>query len=250
MKQMVEKPKLLKEYCDFFNTLVNTAKEKAKDKKNIGLFVGGSPTIVNPGEYTKEDGIIFAQWIKLINDTDADLELIQPFFAIKEIRAATDSFDFSTVPWSLNCGAGKGSVSMTCDGKVLSCHRFFRQSINEDNENIAINSYSTSEKEKRNKDYDRLNYLNSLMHNYPESLRYNFDIMAMTMAKYDQIEKEYLYDRNLRMTLFLFTHSCFCPLGQAEETTNILFYTPSYLRLWGNGAVKELIRYALKKGII
>ena len=172
MKKMVEQPSLLEDYCNFFDTLEKTAYNKVKNKEKVKLYLGGSPTLVDPGEHTIEDGKIFAQWLKLINDTDSPIDLRQPFFALREMSWVRDDFDYSTKPWVLNCGAGRGSVAMTCDGEVFSCHRFFKDSITNDSENIAINSYSTLKEKIKDNDYSRLNYLNSLLHNYHLMLHY------------------------------------------------------------------------------
>jgi hypothetical protein len=72
MKKMLDEPKLLKEYFNFFEDLENTIAEKSKGKEKLDAHPRGWPTLVLPGEYTSENGKDYARWIKLLWNSKID----------------------------------------------------------------------------------------------------------------------------------------------------------------------------------
>lgn len=251
MGKMAENVELIQEYFDFFNNLKNNANELAKNNSHIILDLLGAPTVVDPGFHTVEDGKNFAKFVKALRTNKFNNEILfnQPFKFV-QISNLKSNYNYLFNPYALTCGAGKGGIAMNHEGKVFNCHRFFRNSYIEDTSHPAVEAYTTLGKKSFKEDYERFKYISKLPHNFIDSYREYFNALAIPMAKYHQINFEYFNNEEARTWLFAFVSGVFCHLGQAEETKETFFYTPSYLRFFGNGAVEELIKYGYEKGLI
>ena len=252
MKKMAEDVSLIQGYFDFFHELQNRATELAKDNKHIKLDLLGSPTVVDPGFHTVEDGKAFAAWVKALRVNKFENEILfnQPFKFIKYSQFRDENYNYINHPMLLTCGAGKGSLAVNHEGKVFNCHRFFRNSYLSDTSDSVIRAYTTLDVDSFQDDYRRFKYISRLPHDYIDSYRYYMDVLAIPMAKCHQIDFKYFDNAQARTWLFAFISGVFCHLGQAEETKETFFYTPSYLRFFGNGAVEELLKYGYEKGIL
>lgn len=240
MKDMIENPNLMKEYFDFFNDF-----KKRENKNNfIKTYFQFRPTLVIPGYYTKEDGIIFAKWLaKIIKfnkiykmDTIQTIDRIRPLKEYDNELIMTESF---------GCGAGKGSIMVNADGDLFVCHQLARFACYEDErkDNILINQYSTLNGTSK----ALMKYNSKAVHAFESNYYENFKSVAKLMAKAGLIEPIYEYDLQAIQLLFLMSSAFFCFISYAEETKDPFFVSPSALSLFGNGAAELLYYYSQTK---
>ena len=242
MKQMVKNEQLLNEYFNFFKEIKENAENKIKNKNKIFLGLNGYPTLVLPGEYTSEDGKIYAKWIRAINKTS--IIHSQPFRNFDALNRSTDYFELID---RVSCGAGYASMVLNADGDIISCHQLARYSSYdiEKRQVPIIQAHSTLTGESVNK----VEYNVNLIHYYDKNLFQYFEIMAIALAKAGQIEPIYLTNREARKFLYLFVSCAYCFAGQGEETQEPFIFSPSLIRLFGNGAAEMLFKYGVDKNL-
>lgn len=247
MKKMLDEPKLLKEYFNFFEDLENTIAEKSKGKEKLDAHPHGWPTLVLPGEYTSEDGKNYARWIKLLWDSKIDKKFShnQPFRIINTMSRSIDTWELNE---RVTCGAGASSIVLNADGAIISCHQLGKYSSypTEKCQVPIVQSHSTLTGESINK----VEYTMNLLHAYDRNLFSYFEIMAIELAKAGQIESIYLTNQEARKLLYLFVTCAFCFAGQGEETQEPFIFSPSLIRFFGNGAAEMLFLYGQDQNLI
>ena len=241
IKEMYYDSNLMKQYFDFFNTFKREKETKSNFVKTCFLF---RPTLVIPGYYTKEDGIIFAKWIaKIIKyNKKYQMDTIQTIDRIKPLKEYQDELIMTE---SFGCGAGKGGIMVNADGDLFVCHQLARFACYEDErkDNILINQYSTLNGTSKT----LMKYNSKAVHAYEANYYENFKSMAKLMAKAGLIEPIYKYDLQAIQLLFLISSAFFCFISYSEETKDPFFVSPSALSLFGNGAAELLYYYSQMK---
>ena len=236
--------KLIEWYCLFDNLY---EKYKDIDRKDYELNFLGYPTVVNPDIYTIDDGKEFASFIKNIASLDISYFknyehplILQPLACFRE---PVFGIDLDTQRGYGACSAGRGSLSFDKDGNIHSCHRFFNYMPCPEDGLDVIQSYF---KVSSDKQIARMNMLNHFYHSNFYCRFEFFKIVANAMANYGQIDKIYLNDTTNLLLLFCSIESIMCHYGQAEETKDPIIAQTGYIKLLGNGALQELMRYVEK----
>ena len=242
MKQMIENEELLNEYFNFFKEIKETAIKKIEGKNKIRLGLNGYPTLVLPGEYTSEDGKVYAKWIQSLNKTD--IKHLQPFRNFDVLSNSVNNFELTD---KVTCGAGHSSMVLNADGDIISCHQLARYSSynNEKRQIPIIQAQSTLTGESTAK----VEYNVNLIHYYEKNLFQYFEIMTIALAKSGQIESIYLTNQEARKFLYLFVTSSYCFASQGEKSQEPFIFIPSLIRLFGNGAAEMLLKYGINKNL-
>lgn len=224
------------EFYDFFNNIKIECASLNKSER-ISTPCLAMPTLVVPHYHTIKDGYILRDFIRNIYDIDKYES--QLFFQVLEhITLREEGFI------KYLCSAGLGSLSVDYEGNIYGCHSIYPQAFNGENEkSIKIAHTSLVNKNKRLIQNNEL-----LPHFYIESREAFMDILIFQMALSGQIERDYLSDFKKRELLKACVNSLYCQYGHLSTTKSIWIPTTSYFKLFGNGAMEELVRYNEKWG--
>lgn len=239
-------------YFDFLDEIQAKAEQLIGDNKtirNCQLF--SSPTLVNPGYYTIEDGKYFAEWIKMLPRVNREKWVSQrkhiPLF-YQCVNALIDMIDqenpYLNTYNRFSCSSGKSNYTIDWDGTLYACNRLARNAAlnDEDKYKGAMIANSTIDHPK-GATWLKRTYAMSVYHNDIASRKAFFDSVVLMMAKSGQIDKKYLDDAEARLILFYMITGINCHIGTEEDHTGNPFVPcASYLRLLGNGA-KEALEY-------
>lgn len=232
---------LLHGYFQFFDKLQSDM--LARNKNNhIKLELNQRPTLVNPGHHTVEDGRTFAEFIhniSLIDDSQFEYMkhplIIQPLRGILDGLKINNHVNYSH--WGV-CSAGRYTANIDCNGNLFSCHALFSRSyIGKDS--VITAAHTTVQED----DASRLQYVDLLWQEYPESRRKFCEVIIDSLASYGQIDKCYLTDKRMKKLLFYALGGVYCHYGHIDTTKSIWAFTTSQLKYFGNGAVQEILRY-------
>ena len=199
------------------------------------LFLLANPTIANPEEYSVQDGKNFAKYIKNINSLD--LTKLNHYKHRDLYAASLENIRNSINNISLCC-AGRSGYGIDKDGMIYICHRDFTLPVVEE---IINNRMAKTPKE-----FSKMNHLCQIFHSDSQSRYYFFKIIAFTLSKYGQIDKKYLMDELSLQYLFKIVNHYMCAFGQIDYTKELFVFYTGYLKLIGNGAEEELIKYFYK----
>ncbi|MCJ7450679.1 MAG: radical SAM protein [Candidatus Nanohaloarchaeota archaeon QJJ-9] len=251
LREMKEK-KEIEEYFNYFSKLNNKAKkwaDNAEIRENTFL-----PTLAVPGKYTKKDGEVLAEFMKNIRENGFHTTYKE---RIKRIYDHPEKVMKN--PRHLTCSAGDTSFGF--DGEDIHiCHRSFFVNNKEyaqslQNQNIAqnwdISAFESGQiKNIRNnyvieseEDRRRLQYIMSSYHDFLEFRVAHEKAVITEMADLGQVRDEYKHNEELKELLGVFLHtSVACHLENLLNTGTPHFQVASLLRLWGNGAFKQLLK--------
>lgn len=253
IKTLVEEDKIV-DYFKFFDDIWDY-NEPYVTSKLLDVNFKALPTLVNPGKYTQDDGIIFKRFIDSIYELDESefKHYRHPFFiqSIKTLEYHKDDLYNNpiNIPGFGACGAGLGSYSIDFNGNVYSCHRYFSEASSpQDCLYSEARKYSTIYSKNKDRKQKQLYMLNTTYHNSLYSRRQFYEIIMLALAKNKQIDESYLYDKKKRDLLFLMIGSFLCHFGQSEDTSEIFIASTDYCKLLGNGALESLLRYFIKIG--
>lgn len=239
-------------YFQFFDKLQREAEEWAKDKDYIRIGLNTTVTTVDPGIHTIDDGKTFAEWISHLIDVDRtklptfeDQPLyFQIFNAVKAyLRPGTVCNPLAHVQ-QFACSAGRSDITIDHKGNIFGCNRLARNmAMSVERQKVhsmrANTNLFTSDKKWLMKTWGNRAYHEDL-----KARRRIFDGLVLTMAKAGQILPKYFYDSDARTLLFYSCCSVWCHIGNEEDLTQNSFLIPtSILKLLGNGAVDELLKY-------
>lgn len=219
--------------------------EKLQDQIEQYNFNGkfnmiASPTIANPEEYSIQDGKNLALFLKNISKLDE-----KEFKYYKKNNLYIYNVDQVNHPMKeiQLCSAGRGSYGIDKDGYIYVCHRDFTYPIvNGIDKNIDVTRYVKSDLGFLQMDLKSTSFHNSIMSRYEF-----FKIVAIPMAKYGFIDKKYLYNEEALRILFKCVNNYVCSFGQIDYTKELFVMYTGYLKLLGNGAVDELLKFSVKR---
>lgn len=251
MNYLVNTDNKLYEFYKFFADLENETK-KMLNTENIRLFIASYPTVVDPGEHTPEDGIIFSNFIHALRKIDitnlAPYE--HPLFRqcqewTKNINPLANDYCRN----SMACSAGHSSYSIDCEGNIMSCHRtsdnlYMGTSLSE----RFCEDTSVLSGKQFTKNAVRLTYQNELYHISHKARKYFLIYILTGLVMAGQIDKKYLQP-DMVEKVFRCIGSINCYLGAGEMTGSIYLTTTSYIHLFCHGATEEIWNYYNKEDI-
>lgn len=222
-------------FYEFYNFFYDLKKEFNKIQGTFDIDYG-IPTLVIPHYHTVEDGIIFTKFLNKINKYKKEFN--QPLFAqtLVAVKEALNN-DFSFYM----CSAGSFTLAIDCDGEIYGCHNLFKLSY-DDSLDDAIRAQSSKYNNK-----EKLMWQQKLLYQYKETYESFMDGLIIALVKSKQIQDIYTKDIRARNILKKISMSMLCPYGHITTTKNVWILTTSYLKLFGNGAVQELIKLSQDK---
>jgi hypothetical protein len=118
-------------YFDFFNEIRETTLELSADNPNIFCEIGLSPTLVDPGWHTVENGKTFAKWLH--NLQYVDRSKYKTYYGLLFTQGASVVGEFlkdeNPIAHSANsysCSASKNNITIDHDGYIYTCNRLCR----------------------------------------------------------------------------------------------------------------------------
>lgn len=237
-------------YFDFINEVRETAEDLSKDKSTIDCFISLSPTLVDPGWHTVENGKTFAQWLHNLRYVDRSKyhNYEGPLFgqglsAIGDFLADKNPFAHSVDAYS--CSASKNNMTIDYDGNLYTCNRLCRNAALGEpfSKKHAMQSNSTfggvTEKEWVRRVWGSFSFHTNILSRWQMAQG-----EIMILAKYGQILPKYYDNEDEQKMLFYFIQGFLCHIGGEEDYTSNPFLLPySYFRYLGNGALDEMIDY-------
>lgn len=227
MKQLVYDDKKFEDYFRYF-------KDYAQYLNSIGPvhFAVATPTLVVPHYHTVEDGKIFARFMHKINQRDlSQIYFMQTYDRYLSFIHSEDSPQL--------CSAGLYTASVDYQGNLYGCHNLFKLNYDNNREASVYDGHSSL----GTLSFDRIVANQELIHHYFDTAKMNFTSLIITLADAGQIDKKYAIDARWRDLLITIIGGVYCPFGQLSTTKSVWIPTTSYLKLFGNGALEELVIY-------
>jgi len=259
MKQFIEDPTKLEEYYEFFIGIEKNI-ERINKQPNVKLQRGSFiPTLVMPGKYTSEQGRLFAQFLRMwhrggMSSYTPRLERIMTFWNELPKRR-----QFSCSGGDSNFGLGK---------KLHMCHRSFY--IDEDKYTESIMAEESSIGDPANWDISLFSHgivdwmrkkfiigIDQDVTRFLYTLRghhdfYRFQIgyiraLVEELTRVGQADKMLIEDEGLFELFALFVLICKdCPMENLLNTGSINMVPVSMVRLWANGAFREVLNQCIR----
>jgi len=258
LKLLVENPSLVDSYWEYFKSQEEEIRPYLNSKVKF-IFGSCSPTLVVPGKYTSEDGKIFAEFLKVWHSkgklTSYSYRLRRLFKYWPEITRN---------PHAFTCSGGDSNFGV--GDNLFLCHRTFYFDKDEYLESIFetdIENWDVSAFERgainliRDKfivdpnDKKEIIRMKYVLRNYHDFWRFKLgytNAMLIELARANQVDRIYLRAENLRNLFALFLNSSLsCPAENLINTGSFHLQLVSLMRMFGNGAFQELVRYELSR---
>jgi len=253
IKEMVADPAKIDDYYDFFNGL-NAKFDTENHNENIGLQKGSCiPTLAVPGKYTSDDGRSFARFLRLVKGRGHET-----VYTHRMMKLVNFEDELGTKKRMFTCSGGDSDRGIGHSCHI--CHRTF--SLDDDRCINAIlkqgeinwdythyqqgtidlirNYYIVGIDDKAG--LARLNYVMRNYHDFWKAQVGYLKAMIRELALVGQVSHAYLDNDNQGTLLALFVTSCLgCPVENILNTANIHLTTVSLLKMFGNGAFKEIL---------
>lgn len=246
----------LDEWFYYFNDLFDYFNKTVENNRRLTIQYGNAgPTLVVPGDYTKEDGKVFSRlcWelfnlskqrkFKYFNNTLNN-------YTHRLGRLVRFYSEIGTKFSMFTCSAGDSQLGLNADGTFGMCHRTFYNTEREyldscgdlidlDRELMMADKFVSKTDNSKNK--LRLLYT---FRGYHDFLRFKLNYgraLTYELISSGQVDECFL-DDDLCGLLCLFINSAMsCPGDNVATTGNIYLSPLSLYRIWGNGAFKILL---------
>lgn len=215
-------------------------------------------TLENPGDFSSEDGKIFAKWLKevyKIDPKEVGLKYFrQPLFN-QQLYNLEKLLIYARPPYSVRmytCGGGSASITADYKNRVYPCHRAFSlthytpEERNSFRNKFFIQRISGNLDDKQ--DATKTIYMLNGYHHFNQ-FRIEFVKNAIrALACVGQVDEIYLKDEILLEYFALFVATALCFVGySADKTNSVNVPNLSYIRLFGNGAFQIMFKILLDK---
>ncbi len=253
IKEMIDSPAKIDEYYNLFNEL-NAKFDAENHNGNISLQKGsGIPTLAMPGKYTSNDGKNFARFLRLVKEKGHET-----IYTHRMMKLVNFEDELGTKKRMFTCSGGDSDRGIGYSCHI--CHRTF--SLDDDRVIDAIlkqgevnwdyTHYQQGTIDLIRKYYivgigdegglTRFSYVMRNYHDFWKAQVGYLKAMLGELALADQVSRTYLDDDNQSTLLALFIPSCLgCPVENILNTANIHLAPISLLRMFGNGAFKEIL---------
>lgn len=251
LREMVSSKDKFDEYFKYFKSISDRF-DDVNTNPNLSLNRSYFPTLMVPGTYTKEDGMIFAEFQKMLVDNNEystyDYRLKRLFDFEKDLTNKRTMF---------TCSGGDTQYGLDDEGNLHPCHRtfylndvkylsFLNNEFDIDNWDVANETQGTLDVVNRfitKDDFDRVELVLRGYHDYWSHSIHTTIVLLKELAIAGQVSKEYLTNDILCYILAIYVHTAFsCPVENILNNGTPYITTISELRLLGNGAMKQLLR--------
>ena len=238
-----------------FDFFVNNVK---RNKKNLKMQLGANPTLVLPGDYTKEDGEVFGRFCRVQHNLSRNMNRRymknSPLngYANRLKRVVRHHKEMGTKAKMFICSAGDSQLGLNTNQTFGMCHRLFYvhedEYLNEckkkgvvqyENEVHLRKNYTAKIDDELSK--SRLMYMNRQVHDF-----WRFKVSVATniireAAAAGQVRKAYEDEELARNLATFILSTCNCPAENAAITGSQSVIPVSLIRIWGNGAFKATL---------
>lgn len=248
MRELVADNDKLLEWYHFFDDIQDEAL-MLNTNPHLVVDMAQTPTLVNPGAHTQEDGRTLAAFIRALRAIDVtQFKHYKHPLIYQPLRGLLDTMGSTTYSSAAHwgcCSAGRYTANVDMDGELFSCHGLFSYGYMQPNASIT-KAHTTT----RDHDSQRLQYVDLLWSEYPESRRAFAEIIIRSLAQSGQIDDCYRIDKKMRDLLYYSMGGVYCQYGHIEMTQSMWAYATSQFKYFGNGAVQEIVRYMRDCGML
>ena len=249
MKIFINDPNKVHEYIGYFESLAWEFR-RINRRKSIALATNSYiPSLVVPGKYTRNDGKIFLQYLKVLHSMNFETTYTS------RLRRLFNHWHHLHNRRQFSCSGGDSNVGVS-PGKYHICHRTFY--LNDDRyvksilEN-GIENWDVSLFRKGTIDLVRDRYIvpvsdltrfKYVLRGYHDFWRFQLGhiiSMLTEMALIGQVNDVYQTSLAVLFALFIST-GLSCPTENLLNTGSIHLQPISLIRLFGNGAFEEILR--------
>ena len=262
IRGFLEQPARIKGYYLYF-TDINKRLEKANTNPNISPPMHFVPTLVVPGKYTSSDGKDFARYIKMIHEMGFETTYTARLWRLFEHS------DSLVRRRQFSCSAADSNLGIT--ENVHMCHRTFYYDYPEYIDTILSNESSIGKAEnwdvtvfeKSSVDFINRNFIinpedkwdlarfHYTMRGYHDFWRHQVAYcysMVKELARAGQANPVFLRDERLLNLFAVFLNVAMsCPMENLLNTGSIHLQPVSLIRMFGNGAFTEFVRFLKEK---
>ena len=247
VKLLVESPEKFDVYLQYFDDLRTKFIEKCKNS-SVSLRSSYYPTLMMPGKYTSDDGKQFAQYLQEFHRRGritAYSGRLNRIFAYNEELSKRRVF---------SCSGGDSNLGI---GKYVHiCHRTFYYNndgyidsvLATDIENWDVSLFQKGTIDHIRRAYivdvDKLRRFRYVMRGYHDFWGFQLSYVKAMMTELALAGQVDYIESDILMEFFaLFINSCLsCPMEKLLNTGSIHLQVVSLLRMFGNGAFKELLK--------
>lgn len=249
-RDMVNHPEKIEEWVSFFYELVKYYNDTIENKDFVKMPTQVSPTIVSPGDYSVQDGKMFAEWVRLSKKIDISKYpgFTHPIYkAHQKLFASLFYNQYHNLARSIECGAGSGSYAIGVRGDIHLCHRSFNLEyfMNEVGKSKTIlkdlNNKYVADKNEDEKNLQILYTTRGYVDFEAPRLSHSIAMIKM-MAKCGQVDKIYLERDDLCDLLAKTSYITLCYLDSSFKTMSFHVPVLSAIRYYGNGALQEFLK--------
>lgn len=248
IRKMITDRDMLLEWYHFFDNTHDRLVSMNHDN-HISVVFNNSPTFVDPGFHTVQDGKDIAEFVRILRGLDDGQfkhfkhplvwQLIGGAYNFLKMNGYQDYIHQGC------CSAGRYTANVDMNGNLFGCHALFSYSFI-DTDHIVSTGYLTH----GDNDESRWQTNCQLWHEYPGSKERFADIVITSLATYGQIDNVYAKNEDMRSLLYWTASSMYCPFAGAEITSGVYVIPASYYRFFGNGLLQEAINYLKDCGMI
>jgi len=262
----------LKKYFDYFDLIFQRYRELNKNE-HVHIFYFCTPTVAIPGRYTSRDGKSLALFFKNLrilarkNKEKHYWKYINGSLNCYTYRFNRSIADLneSLVKLSMfTCSGGKNNFALGINKDLHICHRTFYLNEKKYIDNLLsqkdIKNWDGNllRNKKPNMDLINKNYIADItnkdnciktmyvLRNYHDftKLKIFYTIAFLKeLALAGQCGKEYLRNNNLATLFAIFINSCLACQSENLLNVGVIHFIPaSLIRLFANGAFKEILR--------
>lgn len=241
IRKMLSDESLLIQWYRYFDD-IHEELTQLNTNANISVQFNNTPTFVDPGFHTVEDGKDIARFVNVLRRIDDSQfkhykhPLVWQLLVGVHQLLHTDNY--GTYIHNGCCSSGRYTANVDMNGDLFGCHALFSYSFL-NTEHILTNGYLAH----GDKEAHRWQSNCQLWHEYPGSKEKFANIIISSLAAYGQIDKVYLTDSNMRSLLFHSVGGMYCPFAGAEITSGTFIPPTSYYRFFGNGLLQEAMNY-------
>lgn len=231
-------------YENFYKKILNCNQERLSTPKNPNLYIG----VATPFDYTQEQGIKFAEVIKVSRQIEKENITEHYFEYLKEItiygqrtRARINRIMNNNVKYHAGsgvCGCFRHVVNLYPENYIGGCHRQIHEYIQ------AVNGNKTSRLLIKECDFEKEKELISRMYDQHTVCNVGSIVpMIQFSAMIGQIDKKYTERKNaITAAKFINNVAGGCIYENDTSTGTYSTVNVGLIKLWLNGAMDEVIR--------
>jgi len=261
ISELVDKKKFYS-YCDYFDNVVYEINNNIKSNR-VDFIRICQPTVVVPGQYTKEDGLnyykVSSYFFEVFREKKYKNAIFPPPYFTHFVRMMQQLDNTMVGRSSIGCSAGNTMLAIDHLDNVHICHRLLHENAPELKHLLSEHFRNSNSYLGYNDGTNKNELLKNLTCDSNDELQltkmlyvtkgykdfHKFKIAAgvsliKELALCKLISDEYLYDDRLCSLLMIFMIHRECYVDSLLATGSLYLTCPSVIKLFGNGAFELL----------